>query len=68
MQTQIKTTYADEYTTWKNWTNENFGILSKHEESYYEGELKKLNRKIAPNSSILEIGFGNGCFMSYAKK
>lgn len=66
MQTQA--TYADEYTTWKNWSNETFGILSKSEEDYFSGELKKLGRKISPNSKVLEIGFGNGCFMQYAKK
>lgn len=66
MQTQA--TYSDEYTTWKNWSNETFGILSKSEKNYFSGELKKLGRKISPNSNVLEIGFGNGCFMQYAKK
>lgn len=65
---QTQSTYADEYTTWKNWTNETFGILSKSEERYFSSEMKKLGKEILPNSNVLEIGFGNGCFMQYSKK
>lgn len=65
---QTQSTYSNEYTTWKNWTNETFGSLSKSEERYFAGELKKIGAEISPNSNVLEIGFGNGCFMRYSKK
>jgi SAM-dependent methyltransferase len=65
---QTQSTYSNEYTTWKNWTNETFGSLSKSEERYFAGELKKIGAEISPNSSVLEIGFGKGCFMGYARE
>jgi 2-polyprenyl-3-methyl-5-hydroxy-6-metoxy-1,4-benzoquinol methylase len=55
------------YKKWKKWDIKSFGSLSHSEKMYYESELKsfKINKK--SNLNVLEIGYGNGSFLEYAK-
>jgi 2-polyprenyl-3-methyl-5-hydroxy-6-metoxy-1,4-benzoquinol methylase len=52
------------YESWKNWDLNSFGKMSKFEKAYFDNITKLLRLK--ESSKILEIGFGNGSFMSYA--
>jgi SAM-dependent methyltransferase len=59
--------YTINYLKWKNWGEESFGLLTPFAETYFKSEVAKA--KIAsPKISVLEIGFGNGTFLAYAKK
>jgi 2-polyprenyl-3-methyl-5-hydroxy-6-metoxy-1,4-benzoquinol methylase len=55
------------YSRWKGWVNETpFGHLSAGEADYFRREL----RDVANDGSVLdvlEIGFGNGSFLSYCR-
>lgn len=54
--------YAD-YGRWKQWRN--FGALPASQARYFASEL----RRIGPlaGKKVLEVGFGNGGFLSYAR-
>ena len=65
----LNTTTSDDedYVTWKNWGQNNFGILSAKDSQYFSAEIKKTKQSFGPGSSVLEIGFGNGNFLQFAK-
>ncbi len=50
---------------WKNWSPESFGALSPQENAYFKAEIK--NTQLKSIQTVLEIGFGNGAFLTYAK-
>jgi 2-polyprenyl-3-methyl-5-hydroxy-6-metoxy-1,4-benzoquinol methylase len=54
-----------EYVAWKNWKKEDFGKFDKWQAAYFEAEV--LRRLDGPKGRILEIGFGNGAFLGFAK-
>ena len=57
----------DGYLDWKNW-GENFGKLNTVDRRYYNLELKKLESNWKGKKvKVLEIGFGNGTFLTYAR-
>lgn len=59
--------YGDDYLSWKKWTGgQSFGECSVRDSHYFDAEL----RRTGLNSirRVLEIGFGNGCFLAYARK
>lgn len=56
--------YNKSYLAWKNWNLSNFALLDRKTMLYYNAELKKTKREY---SNVLEIGFGNGKFLTYAK-
>jgi SAM-dependent methyltransferase len=58
--------YGEEYLKWKSWGDKSFGRLEKQVESYYSAEIRKT--KLQNIHNVLEIGFGNGSFLTYAKK
>ena len=57
-----------EYATWKSWEKESFGKPTLDEVARYKIELKKSGFIINNEASVLEIGFGNGGFLAYARK
>ncbi len=58
----------ENYLVGKNW-NEGFGILNDYTKRYYDIELKKVTSNLDnKNLKVLEIGFGNGGFLTYAKE
>ncbi len=64
----LDSVYGEDYLSWKNWLGaESFGFLSKYEHKYYAAEIKKINKAFNSDSVVLEIGFGNGCFLQFAK-
>ena len=60
--------YGKSYREWKNWEVSNFGRLGKSESCYFDAEIKKANIKTDRKIRALEIGFGNGSFLTYARK
>lgn len=54
----------DSYGTWKAWAADDFLRYSADEARYFDGELAGL---ALPGKRVLEIGFGNGNFLGYAR-
>jgi 2-polyprenyl-3-methyl-5-hydroxy-6-metoxy-1,4-benzoquinol methylase len=61
------TNYNKNYITWKNWNHNTFGKLNTSKRKYFDAQLSLINKKISPNSKVLEIGFGNGDFLTYSQ-
>ena len=60
--------YDSNYLKWKNWEqSSSFGKLKKEEETYFAAELRRTNNIFSQDSKVLEIGFGNGSFLKFAK-
>jgi len=55
------------YSDWKGWYEEDFGKFSTRESRYFSYQLKRAFPNRHEKLSILEIGFGNGAFMGWAK-
>jgi len=68
LENQLQTPYGDQYANWKNWDSSQFGSLNKEEDNYFAAELSRTKQSLAPGSSVLEVGFGNGSFLSFAKR
>ena len=65
-QTPSADDYDIHYLGWKEWgCGRPFGHLEKHEKVRFDAEIRKTGLKTISN--VLEIGFGNGGFLSYAK-
>lgn len=56
--------FDNTYSLWKNWHENEFGKLSKSNHNYFNAELKRTKRS---HVNVLEIGYGNGQFLAYAK-
>lgn len=54
------------YENWKDWKALEFAKPTPLEKAYFSNILKPL--KISSNSKILEIGFGNGAFLGFARE
>ena len=65
----IESSYGNDYLKWKSWgKNSDFGKIKKTEKTYFTAEIKKTNHSFPAGSSVLEIGFGNGSFLTYSKE
>lgn len=60
--------YAADYLTWKRWAPEAFGQFTPTEEKSFHAVLTRTGQTLPPGANILEIGFGNGNFLSFAKQ
>lgn len=60
--------FGDEYLDWKNWGDSDFGVLCRSTERYYEAELKRAGVLDKRDLKVLEVGFGNGDFMTFCKR
>jgi 2-polyprenyl-3-methyl-5-hydroxy-6-metoxy-1,4-benzoquinol methylase len=56
-----------EYQNWKGWKDENFGKFSSRGSRYYSYHIKRAFSNRNDSLSILEIGFGNGEFLGWAR-
>jgi len=54
------------YLDWKNWDYDSFGHLSKSDYYYFKLLFKKF--KLGSINAVLEVGFGNGSFLSFLKE
>jgi 2-polyprenyl-3-methyl-5-hydroxy-6-metoxy-1,4-benzoquinol methylase len=65
---EIEKSYGNNYLKWKGWEKESdFGTLKKQEKAYFAAEIRKTHNIFPTNSKVLEIGFGNGSFLKFAK-
>jgi 2-polyprenyl-3-methyl-5-hydroxy-6-metoxy-1,4-benzoquinol methylase len=55
-----------EYRAWKGWREEEFGALPSYEAAYFERELART--RLGPGARVLELGFGNGAFLAWARQ
>lgn len=56
------------YVKWKGWVeNQSFGRCDEETTAYYRAELTASRAKLTTDSSVLEIGFGNGEFAAFCK-
>lgn len=56
------------YVDWKGWVDETpFGFLDRGESKYFDSELKDVLPQASDIRDVLEIGYGNGAFLSYAR-
>jgi SAM-dependent methyltransferase len=53
------------YTVWKSWDSTQFGHISRLDQAYFDAEFRFVPQRA--KVSVLEIGFGHGAFMSYAR-
>lgn len=59
--------YDKRYLAWKGWGKQKpFGHLAAHTKACYDAEIRATHLKKIEN--VLEIGFGNGGFLGYAKR
>ena len=59
--------YGKSYLEWKGWDEDTFAKVGSLDAIYFDAELSRARFKPAGNIEILEIGFGNGSFLAYAK-
>jgi SAM-dependent methyltransferase len=64
---ELGSEYGTSYVEWKNWEVSQFGGLRKAERTYFDAEIKKAGIDADKKIQVLEIGFGNGGFLTYAK-
>jgi SAM-dependent methyltransferase len=60
---------SSDYVEWKGWVERTpFGYLAAGESAYFDSELRDV--RVAPSGirDVLEIGYGNGAFLSYCRK
>ncbi|MHB8309129.1 class I SAM-dependent DNA methyltransferase [Metallibacterium sp.] len=56
------------YLNWKTWSKEQFGVFSAKESATFALELRKAQIVVTSDSSILEVGFGNGAFAGWVRQ
>lgn len=63
-----RSSYGKTYSLWKSWDQSQFSVLFPFEERYFDQEFKRTQCQFPSDSRVLEIGFGNGKFLAYARK
>ena len=56
--------YSDDYINWKSWT---FGALTSSQYKIFVKTLKLTGNSFPPKSKVLEVGFGSGNFLKFAR-
>lgn len=59
--------YRREYLEWKGWTTTSFGRLTRADQRYFDAEMRRIGLATGKPLRCLEIGFGNGRFLAYAR-
>lgn len=59
--------YDDGYAQWKSWEGEDFGRCDATAARYYGAELRRAGVTPGAGTRVLEVGFGNGAFMAWAR-
>ncbi len=56
------------YSEWKGWsTRAEFGARMRGDDAYFSRELREVRSQVGQVGDVLEIGFGDGKFLSYAR-
>jgi SAM-dependent methyltransferase len=56
---------SEAYCDWKEWNPAQFGVMRSFETAYFDSELAGI--PLGKQARVLEIGFGNGGFLGYAR-
>ena len=59
--------FDNDYLQWKAWDDQAFCVLSAPEARYFDAELGNAGPPLPAGARVLEIGFGQGCFLTYAQ-
>lgn len=59
--------YGQDYLAWKDWNAETFGMLQPQVKAGFKAEMRRAGLASGDRLDVLEIGFGNGAFLAYAK-
>ena len=59
--------FDNDYLQWKAWDDQAFCVLSAPEARYFDAELGNAGLSWPAGARVLEIGFGQGCFLTYAQ-
>lgn len=59
--------YDSSYSDWKGWDHDRFGSVSRGDHAYYESEISRVRCRSDDPLDVLEIGFGNGRFLAFAR-
>lgn len=63
------TSNGSSYVAWKGWVEETpFGHLDAGERQYFSAEMRQVLAQRPQIVDVLEIGFGNGSFLSYGRE
>ncbi len=61
--------YGDSYIDWKGWSRDSFGQLSSRDRATFDREMRALLGARAQQAlRVLELGFGLGSFLTYARQ
>jgi SAM-dependent methyltransferase len=59
--------YDSRYLDWKRWEATEFGRCSDSDAEVFAAECSKAGREFSGGTRVLEIGFGNGAFLGFAR-
>tara|TARA_A100001011_G_C14158329_1_gene777107 strand:- start:345 stop:1061 length:717 start_codon:yes stop_codon:yes gene_type:complete len=59
--------YDENYIKWQNWKYSNFGSLDNYQRKYFDKLINKIKSDKYKSFKVLEVGYGNGSFLSFAK-
>ncbi|RFO95132.1 hypothetical protein DIC66_20095 [Rhodoferax lacus] len=59
--------YGTDYLNWKKWDGK-FGDLTKRDSAYFSKEISRTRNHFSNKSRVLEVGFGNGGFLSFCRQ
>lgn len=59
--------FDNDYLQWKAWDDQAFCALSAPQARYFDAELHIAAKSLAKGARVLEVGFGQGCFLTYAQ-
>jgi SAM-dependent methyltransferase len=60
--------YGSDYLDWKKWGQADFGRLTNSERAYFRAEIKRSKKILPKGTNVLEVGFGNGSFLAFARE
>lgn len=56
------------YLAWKHWDPASFGSFSARDHAYFSAEIARASASLPECPRVLEIGFGNGSFLAWARQ
>lgn len=52
---------------WKAWESQAFCVLMAEQSRYFAAEVRKTKQPLPAGAKVLEVGFGKGRFLAYAR-
>jgi SAM-dependent methyltransferase len=59
--------FDNDYLEWKAWVDQAFCVLTAEHSRYFAAEVRKTKQPLPAGSRVLEVGFGQGRFLAYAR-